>query len=80
MTNTQTVAVQELKAERVQGEVMAVAEEPFRLSLKAERVQEPEALAAEPAGPRASLELDLQLSQKQPVMIELIDVGTILTI
>jgi hypothetical protein len=34
-------AVQELKAERVQEEIALVAEEPFRISLKAERVQEP---------------------------------------
>jgi len=73
--------VQELKAERVQEEIALVTAEPFRLSLKAERVQEPAAFLMGP-DPQwvAAVDLNLQLSPKQPVKIELTTLGTVITI
>ncbi len=71
-------AAQELKTEQV---VMAVAEEPFRISLKAERVQEPNAAAVGPEAQWATaFEVSLQLSRQQPVTIALTGQGTIITI
>ena len=63
-------AVQELKSERVQEELALVAEEPFRIWLKSERVQEP-AFAALGAGVPMSSAFELIINQKQPVTIEL---------
>jgi len=72
--------VQELKAERVQEE-LAVAGEPFRISLKAERVQEPSASAEQPvAQGAAAFALNLELSEVQPVSIRLTKQGTFITI
>ena len=59
--------VQELKAERVQGEL---AEEPFRISLKAERVQEPASLLSSEGGP-ASLAYEMSFNQMRPVTVAL---------
>jgi hypothetical protein len=74
-------AVQELKAERVQEEMVLVGDEPFRILLKAERVQQPSALAA---GPEAqwstAFELDLMLNRQQPVKLELTTFGATITI
>ena len=79
MTENQTV--QELKAERVQEEIALVVGEPFRISLKAERVQVPGASAVEPAGQGATaLALNLELSEMQPVSITLTEKGTFITI
>ena len=80
--------VQELKAERVQEERVAepvrkgllfvdVADEPAWVNLKAERVQEPESLAA--AGKaHFSSSFQLTVSQKQPITIELPDLGIVI--
>ena len=69
--------VQELKAERVQEELMA--QEPFRIWLKAERIQEPELAAAGAEGtPPSSFEL--ALSQPQAVTIELLSVQAVVTL
>ena len=65
----------------VQGQIALVTEEPYRISLKAERVQEPSALVVDPdAAPSPAFTLNLELSQKQPVKIELTALGTIVTI
>jgi hypothetical protein len=72
-----TQAVQELKAERVQQEM--VAEEPFRVSLKAERVQEPGVFAPEEQFSSA-FELNLNLSQKEELKFELMALGAIVTV
>ena len=79
METNQTV--QELKAERVQEELALLAEEPFRISLKAERVQGPSASAEGPAAQEASaVALNLELSERQPVSITLTERGTFITI
>ncbi len=81
--------VQELKAERVQEEMVAVpvrkgalfvdvADEPVWISLKAERVQEPASLATGKALQPA--ELHLTASHKQPITIEVQERGTIITL
>jgi hypothetical protein len=76
------LAVQELKSERVQEEIMTVAGEPFRVSLKAERVQVPSASAVEPAAQGvAAFALSLELmGEVQPVTIAFTGQGTIITI
>jgi hypothetical protein len=71
--------VQELKAEPVQEEIALVAEEPFRISLKAERVQEP-AFAALGAGRPLSSAFELTINQRQPVTIELPAIQTVITL
>ena len=73
--------VQELKAERVQEELaVAVMGEPFRISLKAERVQVPSASAKGPAAQGAAFALNLELSEMQTVSITLTGKGTFITI
>jgi hypothetical protein len=54
-------------------------EEPFRLSLKAERVQQPE-LAALGAGVPMSSAFELTINQKQPVTIELPALQVVITL
>ena len=54
-------------------------EEPFRISLKAERVQEP-ALAALGAGMPMSSAFELTINQKQPVTIGLLGLQTVITL
>ena len=54
-------------------------EEPFRISLKAERVQEPE-LAALGAGASLPSAFELTINQKQPVTIELLGLQTVITL
>jgi hypothetical protein len=81
MAKNQTVQEQELKAERVQEEIALVAGEPFRISLKAERVQTPSASAEGPAAQgAAALALNLKLSEMQPVTITLTGQGTFISI
>ena len=78
-----TQSVQELKAERVQEELvaLAVAAEPFQISLKAERVQEPAAVAVGASTQGSSgFALSLSFQQKQPVKIEVPALGTIITL
>ena len=72
-------AVQELKAERVQEEIALAVEEPFRISLKAERVQEP-AFATLGAGGPLSSAFELTINQRQPVTIELPALQTVITL
>ena len=72
-------AEQELKSERVQEENVLVAEEPFRIWLKAERVQEP-AFAVLGAGVPLTSAFELTVNQKQPVTIELPAIQTIITL
>lgn len=76
-----TQNVQDLKSERVQEELMAVvvADEPFQISLKAERVQEPVAIAGV-GGLVSSFALNLSFQQKLPVKIEVPALGTIITL
>ncbi len=69
---------QELKAERVQEELMAV-EEAYRFALKAERVQEPVAVAASTAVPLISA-FELSMNQAQPVTIELHGLQIVITL
>jgi len=69
-------AVQELKAERVQEELMA--EEPYWMWLKAERVQQPELAAAGAEGKLSSLKL--AVSQQQKVSVELLDLQVVVTL
>jgi hypothetical protein len=72
---------QELKAERVQEELARVVVEPFRISLKAERVQGPSASAVEPAAQGAAVvALSLELSERQPVTIALTGEGATITV
>ena len=54
-------------------------EEPFRISLKAERVQEPE-LAALGAGVPLPSAFELTINQKQPVTIGLLGLQTVITL
>ena len=54
-------------------------EEPFRISLKAERVQEP-SLAALGAGMPMSSAFELTINQKQPVTIGLLGLQTVITL
>ena len=61
--------VQELKAERVQEEMVAEML-PVRAWLKAERVQEPVSVAAGGAG-RVASAFELMIHQQEPVKIEL---------
>jgi hypothetical protein len=78
MAKNQTV--QELKSERVQEEIALVGE-PFRISLKAERVQAPSASAEGPAAQgTAGFALNLELSEMQPVTITLTGEGTFISI
>lgn len=68
--------VQELKAERVQEEMVAVAliEEPFTIFLKAERVQQPltvQAPISAPAGETVSLAYEMSFNQVKGVTVEL---------
>jgi hypothetical protein len=83
-------AVQELKAERVQEEMVAVpvrkemlfvdvADEPVWVSLKAERVQEPTSVAASGKAQHPS-EFHVTVSHKQPITIELQERGTVITL
>jgi len=74
-------SVQELKAERVQEEMqlVEVVDDPFWVSLKAERVQEPEVFAGAGNGTFSST-FELSLSQKQPVTIELMALGVTITL
>lgn len=76
---TQQVVTQEqkLKAERVQEELMA--DEPYLVSLKAERVQEPVAVAMGGAAPLTAA-LQLSMSQAQPVTIELLGLQVVITL
>ena len=83
----ETQQTQELKAERVQEEMVASAakplqipkplqieEEPFRISLKAERVQEPVALqgpVSSVAGGTVSLAYEMSFNRMRAVAIEL---------
>ncbi|HYU35281.1 MAG TPA: hypothetical protein VEW48_24270 [Thermoanaerobaculia bacterium] len=78
---TEQNTVQELKAERVQEEMQLVdvADDPFWVSLKAERVQEPELFAGARGGQLSST-FELTLSQKQPVTIELMALGVTITL
>ncbi len=68
---TQQAVVQdpapELKAERVQGEL---TEEPFRIWLKAERVQEPSSLLSSLGGP-VSLAYEMSFNQMRAVTVHL---------
>lgn len=62
----------DLKAERVQQEIAAGAlpiEEPFQISLKAERVQEPSFLTG--VGGTVSLAYELSFNQMRAVTVEL---------
>jgi len=68
---------QDLKSERVQEELTAAAE-PYRVSLKAERVQEP-ALAEIGAVGRSSA-FEMTINQKQPVTIELLGLEVVITL
>jgi hypothetical protein len=80
MTTTKQAA-QDLKSERVQEEIALVRDEPFRISLKAERVQQPSALALGPdTQPSSAFEMNLTLSPKQPVRIDLSAFGASITI
>ena len=54
-------------------------EEPLRISLKAERVQQPE-LAALGAGAPMPSAFELTINQKQPVTIELLGLQTVITL
>ncbi len=76
-----TQVVQELKAERVQQELLFsdVADEPCWVSLKAERVQEPSIIADE-GQDQFSSAFEMTLSQKQPVTIELMALQTVITL
>jgi hypothetical protein len=71
--------VQELKAERVQEEMVAAEAPLYRASLKAERVQEPVSVAAGGAG-RASSAFELMIHQKEPVKIELLAYQIVITL
>jgi hypothetical protein len=71
--NTQQ-AVQELKSERVQQEL--IAEEPFRISLKSERVQEE--IAA--VGGRAFSLYELSFNQMGVVTIDLPELRAVVTL
>jgi len=68
----ETQQVQELKAERVQEEIVAALEEPFRISLKAERVQEPVSVRgpiSEQAGGTVSLAYEMSFNQMKGVTV-----------
>jgi hypothetical protein len=73
----ETQQTQELKSERVQEEMVPLqieAEEPFRISLKAERVQEPESLRVPVSiqtGGTVSLAYEMSFNQMREVAIEL---------
>jgi hypothetical protein len=69
---------QELKAERVQEELM-MADDPFQVSLKAERVQEPAFAAVGAAVPLTSA-FELRVNQEQPVTIELHELRIVITL
>ena len=66
----------ELKAERVQEEMVAVL--PNRAWLKAERVQEPEAVAGG-AGKKSSA-FELMIHQQEPVKVELLAHEIVITL
>jgi hypothetical protein len=80
MAMTTKQAAQDLKSERVQEEIALVGDEPFRISLKAERVQQPSALAGPDTQPSSAFEMNLTLSPKQPVRIDLSAFGASITI
>ncbi len=71
--------VQELMAKPVRKEQLFVdvADEPIWVSLKAERVQEP-ALFANGENEKLSSVLEMTVSQKQPMTIELPALGAII--
>ena len=88
--DTKNQSMPELKAERVQEERMSVPvavrkgalfvdvmDEPVWVSLKAERVQEPASVAAAGTG-RTSSELEMTVGHKQPITIELQELGTVI--
>ena len=76
--NTNTDAVQELKSERVQEEMVVVAEpEPYLVSLKSERVQEPELFGD---GERAISVIELAMSRMIAVTIELQALQAVVTL
>ena len=82
METQQVVQVQELKAERVQGELMA-AEEPYRVSLKAERVQGPaEFVSVGALGAEAPLSsvFEMTINQRQTVTIDLVALQIVITL
>jgi hypothetical protein len=56
-----------------------VADEPVWVSLKAERVQEPTSVAAEGKAQLPS-SFHLTVSHKQPITIELQELGTVITL
>jgi len=68
--------VQELKAERVQQELML--EEPFRISLKAERVQE--SLVPAGAGGTVSFAYELSFNQMRDVTVALNEPQVVITL
>ncbi len=76
--NKKTEAVQELKPESVQEEIMAVADPgepdglggPLVISLKAERVQEPESVSSA-TGARSASFLELAVNPYQKVTVDL---------
>ena len=71
--------VQELKAERVQEELMAVEAPLYRAWLKAERVQEP-ALAAAGGEGKVSSAFELMIHQQEPVKVELLAHQIVITL
>jgi hypothetical protein len=70
--------VQELKAERVQEEMVAEAA-PVRAWLKAERVQEPASAAAKGAG-KVSSAFELMIHRQEPVKVELVAHQIVITL
>jgi hypothetical protein len=74
---TQTME-QELKAERVQEEMVAEVL-PVRAWLKAERVQEPVSVAAKGAG-KLSSAFELMTHQQEPVKVELLAHEIVITL
>jgi hypothetical protein len=71
--------VQELKAERVQEEMVAAEEPLYRAWLKAERVQEPASVAAGGVG-RVSSAFELMIHQQEPVRVELLAHEIVITL
>jgi len=75
-SSMKTQLVQELKSERVQEELLA--EEPYRISLKSERVQA--AVAAGGAEGKVSSVFEVAVNQMQPVTIDLLEMQAVLTL
>ena len=70
----ETQQVQELKAERVQEEIVGLIEEPFTISLKAERVQAPVSVQgpiSAQVGGTVSLAYEMSFNQMKGVTVEL---------